>query len=145
MHTHDGYIFDSFIILEQNGDRITSPSRLDSLKEAVETQLNKPGEEHNNNRKMSRQMKQLDVATKVRFYPYKDTGTIIELEALDAPGLLANISEQFVAQNVTLHMAKISTIGERAEDIFVVSNESGLPLTQNEQVELKKRLNENLD
>lgn len=145
MHTHDGYVFDSFIILEQNGDRITSSSRLDSLKHAIETQLNKPGEEHSNKRKMSRQMKQLDVTTKVRFYAYKDTGTIIELEALDAPGLLANISKQFVEQNVKLHMAKISTIGERAEDIFIVSNDNDLPLDQNQQVELKKRLTENLE
>jgi [protein-PII] uridylyltransferase len=145
MHTHDGFVFDSFIILEQNGDRITSSSRLESLRDAIETQLNKPGEDHNNKRKMSRQMKQLDVTTKVRFYPYKETGTIIELEALDAPGLLANISEQFVEQNIKLHMAKISTIGERAEDLFIVSNEDDLPLEQNQQVELKQRLTENLD
>ena len=38
---------------------------------------------------------------------------LIELEALDAPGLLANISEQFIAFNFKLHQAKISTIGER--------------------------------
>ncbi|MGJ8682087.1 [protein-PII] uridylyltransferase [Paraglaciecola sp.] len=145
MHTHDGYIFDSFIILEQNADRITSTSRLKSLQEAVETQLNKPGEEHSNKRKMSRQMKQLDVATKVRFYPYQNKGTIVELEALDAPGLLANVSEQFVELNFKLHMAKISTIGERAEDLFIVSNNNDEPLTQNEQVELRNRLKENLD
>ncbi|WP_158970800.1 [protein-PII] uridylyltransferase [Paraglaciecola sp. L3A3] len=145
MHTHDGYIFDSFIILEQNGDRISSTSRLDSLKEAVETQLNKPGEKHNNKRKMSRQMKQLDVQTKVRFYPSQTKGTIVELEALDAPGLLAKISEQFVELNFKLHMAKISTIGERAEDLFIISNQNDEPLSQSEQVELKKRLSENLD
>ncbi|MCF2950163.1 [protein-PII] uridylyltransferase [Paraglaciecola aquimarina] len=145
MHTHDGYIFDSFIILEQNADRITSPSRLKSLQEAVETQLNKPGEEHNNKRKMSRQMKQLDVATKVRFYPYQNKGTIVELEALDAPGLLAKVSEQFVELNFKLHMAKISTIGERAEDLFIISNADDEPLNQNEQVELRNRLNKHLD
>jgi [protein-PII] uridylyltransferase len=145
MRTHDGYVFDSFIILEQNGDRITSQSRLNSLQEAVETQLNKPGEEHNNKRKMSRQMKQLDVTTKVRFYPYQNKGTIVELEALDAPGLLAKISEQFVELDFKLHMAKISTIGERAEDLFIVGNAADEPLSQNEQVELRNRLKENLD
>jgi [protein-PII] uridylyltransferase len=138
-------MFDSFIIFEHNGDRITSTSRLDSLKEAVEAQLNKPGEKHIINRNMSRRMKQLDVTTKVRFYPSQTNVTLVELEALDAPGLLANISEQFIALNFKLHQAKISTIGERAEDLFIISNEHDLPLTQDEQVLLKKRLSEALD
>lgn len=145
MRTQDGFIFDSFTIFEHNGDRIVSESRLDSLREAVETQLNKPGEEHINRRKMSRRMKQLDVKTKVRFYPSQTNATMVELEALDAPGLLANISEQFIALNFKLHQAKISTIGERAEDLFIVSNEYDLPLTQAEQVQLKQRLSEALD
>ncbi|WP_133470603.1 [protein-PII] uridylyltransferase [Paraglaciecola marina] len=145
MRTHDGYIFDSFIIQEHNGDRITSPSRLKSLKEAVEEQLNKPGVQHTNKRKMSRQMKQLDVPTKVRFYTSKTNTSIVELEALDAPGLLATITEQFIALKYKLHQAKITTIGERAEDLFIITNEHGQPLTHDEQVELKKRLREALD
>ena len=90
-------------------------------------------------------MKQLDVKTKVRFYPSQTNVTLVELEALDAPGLLANISEQFIALNFKLHQAKISTIGERAEDLFIVSNEQDLPLTHAEQVQLKKQLSEALD
>ncbi|MFT2090466.1 [protein-PII] uridylyltransferase [Paraglaciecola sp. 2405UD69-4] len=145
MRTHDGYIFDSFIIQEHNGDRITSPSRLKSLKEAVEEQLNKPGVQHTNKRKMSRQMKQLDVPTKVRFYTSKTNTSIVELEALDAPGLLATITEQFIALKYKLHQAKITTIGERAEDLFIITNEHDQPLTHAEQVELKNRLREALD
>lgn len=145
MRTHDGFMFDSFIIFEQNGDRITSASRLNSLKTAVEDQLNKPGIEHTNRRKMSRQMQQLDVTTKVRFYPSQTNVTLVEVEALDAPGLLANISEQFIAYKFKLHQAKISTIGERAEDLFIISNEHDQPLTQVEQVNLKKSLCEALD
>jgi [protein-PII] uridylyltransferase len=144
MRTHDGYVFDSFIILEQNGDRIESLSRLNSLKKAVETQLTKPGQDHSNKRKMSRQMKQLDVPTKVRFYPGHSNVTLVELEALDAPGLLAKISELFVELEFNLHMAKISTIGERAEDLFIVSSKDNTQLTQNQQVQFKARLNETL-
>ncbi|MDP5029498.1 MAG: [protein-PII] uridylyltransferase [Paraglaciecola sp.] len=144
MRTHDGYIFDSFIILEHNGDRINSASRLNSLKKAVETQLTKPGQDHSNKRKMSRQMKQLDVPTKVRFYPGHSNVTLVELEALDAPGLLAKIGELFVELEFNLHMAKISTIGERAEDLFIVSSKDNTQLTQNQQVQFKTRLNETL-
>lgn len=142
MRTHDGYIFDSFIILEHNGDRITSASRLATLKKAVELQLTKPGQDHSNKRKMSRQMKQLDVPTKVRFYPSQTNVTLVELEALDAPGLLAKIGELFVELEFNLHMAKISTIGERAEDLFIVSNRESQPLTTEQQMHFKNRLNE---
>ena len=145
MRTHDGYLFDSLIIQENNGDRITSISRLESLRQAVEEQLNKPGEQHNNKRKMSRQMKQLDVPTKVRFYPSQTNVTLVELEALDTPGLLANITEQFIALKCKLHQAKVSTIGERAEDLFIISNEEDQPLTQSEQIKLKQLLSEALD
>ena len=145
MRTYDEYMFYSFIIFEHNGDRITSESRLNSLRNAVETQLNKPGKKHTNRRKMSRRMKQLDVKTKVRFYASQTNVTLVELEALDAPGLLARISKQFIALNFKLHQAKISTIGERAEDLFIISNEQDQPLTQKEQVQLKELLSQALD
>jgi [protein-PII] uridylyltransferase len=87
----------------------------------------------------------LDVKIKIRFYPSQTNVTLVELDALDAPGLLANISEQFIALNFKLHQAKISTIVERAEDLFIESNEFDQPLTQDEQVQLKKRLCEALD
>ncbi|GAB2691041.1 [protein-PII] uridylyltransferase [Aliiglaciecola aliphaticivorans] len=143
--TEDGYVFDSFILLEQDGSRISSPSRLKSLVEAIEDQLAKPGRDHNNRRKMSRRMKQLDVATKVRFYQSNSDVTMVELEALDAPGLLAKVGHLFVELNLTLHMAKISTIGERAEDLFIIANEQDNALTTEQQVQLKKRLTQLLD
>lgn len=143
--TDDGYVFDSFILLEQDGSRISSPSRLKSLKEAIQTQLEKPGREHNNERKMSRRMKQLDVKTKVRFYQSSNSVSMIELEALDAPGLLAKIGHLFVKLKLTLHMAKISTIGERAEDLFIVSNQDEQALTTEQQVELRNQLTLLLD
>jgi [protein-PII] uridylyltransferase len=143
--TNDDYVFDSFILLEQDGSRISSPSRLKSLKLAIETQLAKPGKEHSNKRKMSRRMKQLDVKTKVRFYQSSSDVSMMELEALDAPGLLAKVGHLFVELNLTLHMAKISTIGERAEDLFIIANQDNHALTTEQQVLLKNRLTQLLD
>ncbi|WP_371192593.1 [protein-PII] uridylyltransferase [Glaciecola sp. SC05] len=143
--TDDGYVFDSMIILDQNSDKIESDVRVKNIAQAVHRQLIKPGRSHNNQRRMSRRMKQLDVQTKVRFYSSQDDATLIELEALDAPGLLARIGHLFVDLNITLKMAKIATIGERAEDVFIVCNNEGKALTQSQQVLLKKQLFLKLD
>ena len=107
--------------------------------------MSKPGRSHNNTRKLSRQHKQLDVPVKVRFYSSQDDATLIELEALDAPGILAKVGHAFVDCNLTLKLAKIATIGERAEDVFIVSNEQGKALTPEEQTTLKKRILFKLD
>uniref|UniRef100_UPI00109FE45D [protein-PII] uridylyltransferase n=1 Tax=Ningiella ruwaisensis TaxID=2364274 RepID=UPI00109FE45D len=143
--TDDGYVFDSMIILDQNADRIDSENRVQNLANAVRDQLIKPGRSHSNRRRMSRQMKQLDVPTKVRFFSSTEDTTLVELEALDAPGLLARIGHLFVDLNITLKMAKIATIGERAEDVFIVCNEDGKALTQAQQILLKKQLIIKLD
>ncbi|GAA0856007.1 [protein-PII] uridylyltransferase [Aliiglaciecola litoralis] len=143
--TNDNYVFDSFIVLEQDGSRISSPARMRSLIDAIRTQLAKPGREHHNRRKMSRRMKQLDVKTKVRFYQSSSDVTMMELEALDAPGLLAKVGHLFVELKLTLHMAKITTIGERAEDLFIIANQQEQCLTTEQQVQLKNRLTQLLD
>lgn len=142
--TRDGFCFDSMLVLENDGSRLTSDDRTRDLEAAILTQLNRPGFSHSNNRKLPRQMRQLDVPTKVRFFSLEDS-TLIELEALDAPGILAKVGHAFVDCNVTLKLAKIATIGERAEDIFIVSNEQGQALTQEQQVKLKKRILFKLD
>jgi [protein-PII] uridylyltransferase len=90
-------------------------------------------------------MKQLDVKTKVRFYSSQPDITLVELEALDAPGLLSKVAHLFVKLEFSLHMAKISTIGERAEDLFILSNQDNCALTQDQQVELKRKLIDLLD
>ncbi|MBF7072266.1 [protein-PII] uridylyltransferase [Glaciecola sp. MH2013] len=143
--TDQGNVFDSMIILDQDANRIESENHVNNLVEAVRSQLIKPGRSHANKRKMSRQMKQLDVKTKVRFYSSTEDATLVELEALDAPGLLAKIGHLFVDLNLTLKLAKISTIGERAEDIFIVSNEDGKALTRDQEITLKKQLTLKLD
>ncbi|MFT5541727.1 MAG: [protein-PII] uridylyltransferase [Glaciecola sp.] len=143
--TEQGNVFDSMIILDQDGKRIDSDFHIKNLINAVRSQLMKPGRSHANKRKMSRQMKQLDVKTKVRFYSSTEDATLVELEALDAPGLLAKIGHLFVDLKLTLKLAKISTIGERAEDIFIISNEAGKALTQDQEITLKKQITLKLD
>ena len=143
--TAAGYVFDSMIILDERNERISTKRRVDSIVASIHEQLTRPGRSHVDTRQMSRQMKQLNVPTKVRFYSSQEDSTLIELEALDAPGLLARIGHLFVDLNITLKMAKITTIGERAEDVFIVSNSEGKALTQEQQVLIRKQIMLKLD
>ena len=86
--TDDGYVFDSIIVVDEHNHKISSEKRRSNLCHAIEAQLEKPENTHHNQRKLSRQLKQLSVPTKVRFFETKDDATLIELEALDSPGLL---------------------------------------------------------
>jgi [protein-PII] uridylyltransferase len=64
--------------------------------------------------------------TQVSFSTDPDQGrTLVEVVAGDRPGLLSEIGQVFWEQKVELHGAKIMTVGERAEDVFSVTDENG--------------------
>ncbi|HDL3361863.1 TPA: [protein-PII] uridylyltransferase, partial [Mannheimia haemolytica] len=84
--------------------------------------------------------------TRLRFLPPSSKQqTEFELFTLDREGLLAQIGYIFNRLRLNLINAKITTIGERVEDFFVVSNDQGKALSEQEQLELKAILITELD
>jgi [protein-PII] uridylyltransferase len=69
----------------------------------------------------SRQLKHFPLTPEVRIFP-DDKGThyILEIVAGDRPGLLATIAYTLARANINIASAKINTLGERAEDVFLV-------------------------
>ena len=55
--------------------------------------------------------------------------TVLEVISPDRPGLLATIGRIFMDFGVQLQNAKISTLGERVEDIFFITDANKQPLT----------------
>jgi [protein-PII] uridylyltransferase len=74
--------------------------------------------------RVSRRLKAFPLTPEVAIFP-DDKGSqfILEMVAGDRPGLLAGIAEILASQNVNVHSAKISTLGERAEDVFLISGQ----------------------
>jgi [protein-PII] uridylyltransferase len=65
--------------------------------------------------------------------------------AADRPGLLSEIGRVFVEKYVDIEAAKIMTIGERAEDVFYISEETGGALDEDRQAEVREALLARLD
>ena len=71
--------------------------------------------------RISRQLKHFPLTPEVQIFP-DDKGThyILEVVAGDRPGLLARIAYTLARANINVVSAKINTLGERAEDIFLI-------------------------
>ena len=71
--------------------------------------------------RVSRQLRHFPLTPEVRIFP-DDKGThfILEVVAGDRPGLLARIAWLLAQANVDVVSARINTLGERAEDVFLI-------------------------
>jgi [protein-PII] uridylyltransferase len=71
--------------------------------------------------------------------------TVMQLVAGDRPGLLSDVGRVFVELGINIDTAKIMTIGERAEDVFYISDGSGKSLDEKSRSLLRERLRDLLD
>jgi [protein-PII] uridylyltransferase len=75
--------------------------------------------------RVSRQLKHFPITPEVHVRPdEKGTYYSLSITAGDRPGLLYAIARVFSKYRLDLHTAKIVTLGERAEDVFVMSGEA---------------------
>jgi len=70
--------------------------------------------------------------------------TEVEVSVIDKQGLLSNIAHIFYQLDLHLVNARISTMGERVEDVFFISNAEHKPLSKAEEAQLKQYLQEKL-
>jgi [protein-PII] uridylyltransferase len=86
-------------------------------------------------RRISRALKHFPTPTSVSVntHPSGNYSTM-ELVAQDRPGLLHVVATGLIDCKVELISARISTFGERAEDIFLITNRDGEPVTDPEQL-----------
>ncbi len=124
MTSADDYALNSFQILEQSGTRIKDLYReihiCNSLRKNL---LQKRVKTQRNLHYTSRQAKHFPVATHIDFQ--NDTHnqqTVMALITTDRPGLLSQIGKAFRKCDITLHNAKITTIGSRVEDMFYITD-----------------------
>ncbi len=144
MTSKDGYVFDTFMVLDQHGNPIEEGRHKAVIKHLIHV-LEDGRPTKIRTRRAPRNLQHFKVKTKVDFLPSKSKKrTTMEFVALDTPGLLATVGATFADLNINLHAAKITTIGERAEDFFIITGTDGSKLSEEEEQQLSEALIANI-
>jgi [protein-PII] uridylyltransferase len=126
----DDHSLDTYFVLDSDGEPISDRRWLHDLRQRLLKALTaKESTEITVTRRAPRRVRVFSTPVSIQFA--EDTvheRTIMEVIAGDRPGLLFRIGAILESQDLTLKNAKITTIGERAEDVFYISTENNLPL-----------------
>ena len=140
--TRDGMALDNLLVQDAR-ERTYSDKRLRGrLVKSVEAALTseKPPEIPKGQRG-SRKVEAFHVAPSVAIAERAATRTtVVEVNALDRPGLLARLARAIHDCGQQLHSAHVATYGERAVDVFYLSNARGQKLSESQAEELRAAL-----
>jgi [protein-PII] uridylyltransferase len=146
--TDDDLALNLYLVLEQDGSHLINPVRQKEVTDYLEGGLrDSSGILPQVTRRIPRQHKHFDTQTRIEFAPDEPNNrTMMRLMATDRPGLLADVGQAFAACKVRLHNAKIATVGAAAEDVFFITNQDDLPLTDPAHLQaLRETLNRQLE
>ena len=98
-------------------------------------------------REVSRRMRSFSWPAQTIFSnDYAPGFSVLEVIAPDRPGFLAIVGQWLFDNKLRLHSAKISTFGERVEDIFFLTDRSDQIIEDPEKIEaIQQSLREALD
>jgi len=138
----NGFSLETYVVLEDNGAVIADASRIREIEQGLWRNLQQPEDAPATvTRRAPRQVRMFSTPTQVNFSVDSRNGrTILELIAADRPGLLSEVGKVFRTERVAINGAKIMTVGERAEDVFYITDAEGRLL----QEEACQRLQESL-
>ena len=143
----NGYSIDTYIFMELDKRMDIDASRLNKIRRSL-TRILTSGDDSAAavTRAVPRRVRMFTTRASVDFGDDTPNGrTVMELIAADRPGLLSKVGQAFIELGIDIEAAKIMTIGERAEDVFYISDEAGAPLDDAARVRLRDNLIAKLD
>lgn len=135
--TGDGYAVDSYVITEQDGNPISRVERRDEIAATLAAAIANPKiSEVRVTRRSSRRSRAFSVATRIHFHTdIERQHSVLELTTADRPGLLSSVGRVFHERGILIATAKIATIGERAEDVFQLTDRNHQPVADPDQLQ----------
>ena len=123
--TRDGYALDTFVVMGQgSGAHYRDMISLIESELAAELESQAPLAPPRGGR-LSRRVRHFPISPSVDIRP-DERGSLYALNvvAADRPGLLYGVARTLARYRINLQTARINTLGDRAEDVFLVSGEA---------------------
>ncbi len=125
--TASGFCFNTYVVLGADGQPIGDDvAFIDHIRDKLTRELRRKGSfPQVVKRRVPRQLKQFAIATTAEIEPStgSDAGpSQLRVTAADRPGLLARLGLIFMDFGINVHAARITTLGERVEDVFYISD-----------------------
>ena len=146
--TDDGYVLNTFHVLDQDGKPLQDALRIDGIHVALVREIESENRKAwHVSRRTPRQYRHFPIQTHIAFkLDETDQRTVMELITADRPGLLSQVGRAFTECRVRLQNARITTLGARAEDVYYITDRNNRPLTEEQQVDcLEKAIRKHLD
>jgi len=126
--TSDGFALDVFSVQDADGGPFGDKARVARLRQTINKTLTGEVRPHAvfAERKPRKRTSAFRVSARAHFDNEASTiATVIEVEALDRPGLLYDVTHALFESGLSISSAIVSTYGERAMDVFYVRDGFG--------------------
>ena len=123
--TRNGYALDTFVIMGEGRDahyqdRIAMIENDLAAEVQSEAPLGPP-----RGRRLSRRVRHFPISPRVDIRPdERGAYHVLSIVAADRPGLLYGVARTLARYRINLQTARINTLGDRAEDVLLISGES---------------------
>ena len=140
--TSDGFALDVFSVQDAEGEAFGDAARLERLRGAIEKTLR--GEVLPQQQLARKTQKSRASAFSIRPKIHFDNeasriATVIEVECLDRPGLLYDITQSIFEAGLSISTSMVATYGERAIDVFYVRDGFGHKIVHPARLETVER------
>ena len=142
--TSDGFALDVFSIQDAEGGAFGDATRVERLRQSIERTLR--GEAAPRaaiaKRPAKRRTSAFRVTPRINFdNDASASATVVEVEGLDRPGLLYDVTDALFQSGLSISSAMVSTYGERAVDVFYVRDGFGHKVRHEERLKaVRERL-----
>ena len=127
--TSDGFALDVFSVQDAEGEAFEDKERLGRLRQSIEKTLRGevwPRRALNARRPARSRANAFKIRPRVHFdNEASQIATVVEVECLDRPGLLYDMTQALFESGLSISTSMIATYGERAVDVFYVRDGFG--------------------